>query len=87
MLALKLLQHWSYDKFLDHALKVSNFYKRQRNLFQYYAERYLSGLATWNLPTAGMFFWIKLNCCTDSSDLVLTHAKDNLVLLVPGKVS
>ena len=50
------------------------------------AERHLAGLATWKVPSAGMFFWFDLSPSgvTDSAPLILEKARDAKVLLAPG---
>lgn len=50
------------------------------------AEKHLKGLATWNIPSAGMFYWFDLSPSgvTDSAPLILEKARDALVLLAPG---
>ena len=50
------------------------------------AERHLKGLASWEVPSAGMFFWFDLSPSgvADSAPLILEKARDALVLLAPG---
>lgn len=36
---------------------MSQFYKAKRDVFEKYMKKYLDGLAQWDAPEAGMFFW------------------------------
>lgn len=38
------------------------------------ATKHLEGLATWNVPSAGMFLWFKLNGVEDTSRLIQEKA-------------
>lgn len=49
-----LLEHWGHDEFLQHCRRVSDFYKKQRDMFEAAAEKHLKGVATWVSPQAGM---------------------------------
>jgi tryptophan aminotransferase len=60
VLALSLIRHWSYNGFVKHCAKAADFYHQKRDAFSAAAERRLQGKATWQVPTAGMFFWLTL---------------------------
>ncbi|KAI0815990.1 PLP-dependent transferase [Trametes gibbosa] len=90
-----LLESWGYDKFKVHTYSVSEFYKGKRDVFQRYMEQYLNGLAEWDTPEAGMFFWFKLLLRApgaegpveeDSETLIRTKALERGVLALPGTV-
>ncbi|KAL1407665.1 hypothetical protein Q8F55_007098 [Vanrija albida] len=85
--ALRLLQHWGIDGFLNHATNVAKFYRERRDLFEAAAHKYLDGLATWVSPIAGMFLWIDLSPAgvTDSYSLIRNEALAKGVLAVPGQ--
>ena len=51
-----------YDNFKAHTLAVSQFYKQKRDVFERYMKKYLDGLAQWDTPEAGMFFWFVPLC-------------------------
>ena len=72
--------------FERHVQLVSRFYRERRDLFVQAAEKHLTGLAEWTVPTAGMFSWIKLNNINDSMELIQSKAVDAKVLFVPGGV-
>ena len=42
-------------------------------------------LAVWSEPSAGMFYWLSLPSVHDTSKLIKTHAREKLILLVPGE--
>ena len=71
--------------FIEHTGKICEFYKARRDVFLESATRHLDGLCTWNIPTAGMFVWIKVNNCGDTGKLVKEKALDAKVIFVPGE--
>ncbi|KAL1949549.1 hypothetical protein VTO73DRAFT_8430 [Trametes versicolor] len=90
-----LLESWGYDNFKAHTLAVSEFYKGKRDVFERFMKQYLDGLAEWDTPEAGMFFWFKLllnapgSASTeeqDSESLIRTKALEKGVLALPGTV-
>ncbi|KAL2361376.1 hypothetical protein RJZ56_005734 [Blastomyces dermatitidis] len=85
-LALALFRHWGYPGFLKHCAKAANTYRQKRDAFAAAAERHLKEKATWDIPTAGMFFWLTLRLppCMDSFDLLSTKGLENGVLAIPG---
>ncbi|KAH9025336.1 pyridoxal phosphate-dependent transferase [Lactarius hengduanensis] len=54
---ITLLRSWRRDGFLAHVRKVADFYRAKRDVFGAAMQRHLHGLAEWNTPEAGMFFW------------------------------
>ncbi len=93
-IAYALLNSWGYDGFKTHTLAVSQFYKEKRDVFERYMKRYLDGLAQWDAPEAGMFFWFKLLLKEpgaggeeeDSEQLIRGKALEKGVLALPGTV-
>ncbi|EJF64889.1 PLP-dependent transferase [Dichomitus squalens LYAD-421 SS1] len=89
-----LLNSWGYDNFKAHTLTVSQFYKEKRDVFERYMKKHLDGLAQWNTPEAGMFFWFKLLLKEpstegeeeDSEALIRGRALEKGVLALPGTV-
>ncbi|KAJ3189522.1 hypothetical protein HDU85_003153 [Gaertneriomyces sp. JEL0708] len=84
LLAYQLLNKWRQDGLLQHTTAVAAFYKQKRDTFLASADKWLTGLAEWTVPDAGMFVWIKLLGIDDSSDLIKRKAMEKKVLLVPG---
>ncbi|THH31490.1 hypothetical protein EUX98_g2696 [Antrodiella citrinella] len=86
-IAFALLNQWGYDDFITHTQTVSAFYRQKRDVFEAAMQKYLKGLAEWESPEAGMFFWFKLLLDdNDSEALVRTKAYENGVLALPGTV-
>ena len=46
---------------------------------------YSTGLATWYVPTGGMFLWMKFTDLDDSYELVMERLVQRKVLFVAGK--
>ncbi|XP_072113202.1 kynurenine/alpha-aminoadipate aminotransferase, mitochondrial isoform X1 [Mobula birostris] len=86
ILVAELLHQWGQSGFLAHVDRVIEFYKKQREAMQTSAERWLKDLVEWNVPSAGMFFWMKLKGIPDSHQLISEKALEKEVLLVPGQV-
>ncbi|KAJ7574349.1 PLP-dependent transferase [Mycena floridula] len=89
IIAYKMLESWSYEGLEAHTRAVSAIYRRKRNLFNDCLKKHLSGLAEWNLPQAGMFFWIKLHLgrSENEGDSEMTMEQLGLecgILAVPG---
>jgi tryptophan aminotransferase len=86
VLALTLFRHWGYTGFVEHCAKAAEFYRRKRDAFAAAADRHLQGRATWEVPTAGMFFWMKLllPSGTDSFEILSKKGIDNKILAIPG---
>lgn len=61
VIALRLLQSWGYDGLRAHVARVAQFYRGKRDVFERLMHKHLEGLAEWDTPEAGMFFW----CVTD----------------------
>ncbi|KAI1796884.1 PLP-dependent transferase [Ganoderma leucocontextum] len=93
-IAYALLNSWGYDGFKAHTLAVSQFYKEKRDVFERYMKKHLDGLAQWDAPEAGMFFWFKLLLRDpgaggeekDSEQIIRGPALEKGVLALPGTV-
>lgn len=53
----QLLKNWGAEGWEKHVEEVGQFYLHRRNLFFKAAEKHLTGLAEWGIPSAGMFGW------------------------------
>ncbi|GBE87948.1 Aminotransferase tdiD [Sparassis crispa] len=88
IIAFSLLDSWGYDGFRTHTQNVSRFYREKRDMFERALQRHLAGLAEWNTPEAGMFYWFKLLLGGpdegDSEILIRTKAYEHGVLALPG---
>ncbi|KAI0775147.1 PLP-dependent transferase [Trametes elegans] len=93
-IAHALLESWGYDNFMAHTHAVSQFYKEKRDVFERLMNKHLNGLAQWDTPQAGMFYWFKLQLSPpgqegaeeDSESLIRTKALEKGVLALPGTV-
>jgi kynurenine/2-aminoadipate aminotransferase len=87
----QLLQAWDGWNGLDsHVKKVASFYGRRRDWIVEAAEKYLlpagsAPLASWTVPTAGMFLWLQLHNIPDTKSLIEEKAAAANVLFVPGQ--
>jgi len=89
MITFKLLENWGHEGFFTHTKHVSEFYRGKRDVFERAMKKHLDGLAVWNTPEAGMFFWFKL-CLKDGNEdsaaIIRTKAFEKGVLALPGTV-
>ncbi|KAI8969505.1 PLP-dependent transferase [Trametes punicea] len=93
VLALRLLKEWGYDGLRAHVDRVAQFYHAKRDVFECLMRKYLDGLAEWDTPEAGMFFWFKLKLGGaagedggDSEAIIRRKALAKGVLALPGTV-
>ncbi|XP_031440419.1 kynurenine/alpha-aminoadipate aminotransferase, mitochondrial [Clupea harengus] len=86
LMVSQLLQAWGQEGFLNHIDGVVEFYRAQRNAMISSAEKWLTGLAEWHAPAAGMFLWMRLKGVADTQQLIMEKALEKEVLLVPGGV-
>lgn len=63
--------------------RVAALYRQKRDAFDAALTRHLGGLARWQVPTGGLFFWVELAGGVDSQAL-LARAVDQGVLFTPG---
>lgn len=84
------VSQWAVLNFLNdpgYAARLKNvaeLYRRKRDDFAAALERHFSGLASWQIPAGGLFFWLKLNNSIDTEKL-LPLAIERGVAFVPGK--
>ncbi|KAI0775155.1 PLP-dependent transferase [Trametes elegans] len=90
VLALRLLKEWGFERLRAHVDRVAQFYRAKRDVFERLMRKHLQGLAEWNTPEAGMFFWFKLALEEgdggDSEAVIRTEALEKGVLALPGTV-
>lgn len=63
--------------------RVAAFYRDKRDAFDGALQRHLGGLADWEAPPGGLFFWVTLRGGIDAQAL-LTQALAHNVLFTPG---
>jgi len=71
------------DGFKEHTQEITQYYKSQRDAIISALDEHMADLATWIVPEAGMFVWLKLNDIEDASSFA-ELAMDNGVAFVPG---
>jgi DNA-binding transcriptional MocR family regulator len=59
-------------------------YRVRRDRFAEALERRLRGLAQWDVPPGGLFFWVRLGAGVDA-DALLAQAAERQVLFTPGR--
>lgn len=83
-LLARLLDRWGHEGLLDHARGVAAFYRARRDAVLRLAERHLAGLCEWTAPEAGMYLWLRVRGCADTTELARVHALRRGVLVMPG---
>ncbi|MBS1169100.1 MAG: GntR family transcriptional regulator [Burkholderiaceae bacterium] len=84
------VSQWAVLNFLndpgyaDRLKNVAELYRRKRDDFAAALKRHFSGLAQWQMPAGGLFFWLTLNNSIDTEKLLPT-AIERGVAFVPGK--
>lgn len=81
----KVLEEWGEDGFNVHCQRVAEFYCKRRDAVVAAANKYLTGLAEWHVPDAGMFLWFRLLGIDDTKTLIEEKAAKSNILLVPGQ--
>ncbi|XP_042557373.1 kynurenine/alpha-aminoadipate aminotransferase, mitochondrial [Dipodomys spectabilis] len=79
----QLLHQWGEEGFWAHVHRTIEFYRRKRDEIVAAADKWLSGLAEWHIPKAGMFLWIKIKGMPDAKQLTEKAIKKE-ILLVSG---
>ncbi|XP_032269082.1 kynurenine/alpha-aminoadipate aminotransferase, mitochondrial isoform X1 [Phoca vitulina] len=86
LLVSQLLHQWGEEGFLAHVESVTDFYRNQRDALLAAADKWLSGLAEWHVPAAGMFLWVKIKGISDIKQLIEEKAIKKEILMLPGNV-
>lgn len=67
-------------------VQLQALYKDKRNNFNTVLCKYFDGIATWNLPEGGLFFWLTLKSTTlINTQSLLAEAIDSGVTFMPGE--
>uniref|UniRef100_A0A8C9CG40 Aminoadipate aminotransferase n=1 Tax=Phocoena sinus TaxID=42100 RepID=A0A8C9CG40_PHOSS len=84
LLVSQLLHQWGEEGFLAHVERVIDFYRKQKDALLAAADKWLSGLAEWQVPTAGMFLWVKIKGLHDVRKLIEEKAFKKEIFMLPG---
>lgn len=84
LLVSQLLHQWGEEGFLAHVDRVIDFYRSQKDAILAAAEKWLSGLAEWHAPTAGMFLWIKVKGIYDVKKIIEEKAIKKEIFFISG---
>ncbi|KAM7141619.1 kynurenine/alpha-aminoadipate aminotransferase, mitochondrial-like [Molossus nigricans] len=84
LMVSQLLHQWGEEGFLAHVERVIDYYRKQKDALLAAADKWLSGLAEWHAPIAGMFVWIKIKGISDVKKLIEEKAIKKEILMVPG---
>lgn len=79
-----LLEEWGFDGLLAHFQSVRTYYKARRDFTIASMERHLKHLCDWEIPTGGMFVWIKVRGVSDVYEMLLTRGLKKNITFVPG---
>lgn len=69
---------------MDHLSRVCQYYKNRRDLTINAMEKHLKGLCDWNVPTGGMFVWIRVRGVSDVYDMLMSRGLKKGITFVPG---
>lgn len=84
LLVSQLLHQWGEEGFLAHVDRVIDFYRSQKDAILAAADKWLSGLAEWHAPTAGMFLWIKVKGIYDVKKIIEEKAIKKEIFFISG---
>ena len=79
-----MLQAWGPTGLDKHLHNIQRTYCYRCGVLVYAANKYLTGLAEWHVPSAGMFLWVKILGIQDSFD-IWDGLKAFKVIVCPGK--
>ncbi|XP_065207241.1 kynurenine/alpha-aminoadipate aminotransferase, mitochondrial-like [Planococcus citri] len=80
------LESMKFEGFLQHMRYISGFYRKNCEKVLNSLDKYMHGLATWNVPEGAMFVWLTINDIDHISDEFIQKCIENLVFICPGFV-
>ena len=80
----EMIQAWGESGLSNHLARCQSYYRARAERLDFYAKKHLSGLAEWEIPECGMFFWMRLKGIDDSAKL-LKMLMDEKIAVIPGK--
>ncbi|XP_066144034.1 kynurenine/alpha-aminoadipate aminotransferase, mitochondrial [Euwallacea fornicatus] len=79
-----LVSAWGFSGLLAHFSYVRRYYQARRDFTIASMEKHLKGLCQWDIPTGGMFVWIKVHGVADVYDMLMTRGLKKNITFVPG---
>ena len=86
-----LAKHWSHDGFLGWLGYIRKEYTRRRDVAAEALDQHIPrGVASWTVPTAGMFFWVKITAPQSFwyegslEQIIFERCLEEKVLVIPG---
>jgi aromatic amino acid aminotransferase I / 2-aminoadipate transaminase len=86
-----IARHWNHDGFLQWLGYIRTEYTRRRDVAAKALEQYLPHeVASWTVPSAGMFFWVKITapegyiCSQNLETALFERCLREKVLVIPG---
>ncbi|XP_071553047.1 kynurenine/alpha-aminoadipate aminotransferase, mitochondrial-like [Panulirus ornatus] len=81
----ELLALWGDEGLDQHTHYLRQYYVAQRDAMLQAANKYLTGVCEWSVPTGGMFLWLKVCGVRDTWTMLLERGLEKRVMLVPGQ--
>ena len=81
---LAILEEWGDEGFEKQISKLCKSYTRRRDALLKAMDEHLSDLATWTIPNAGMFIWIRIHGSKDTREDCIDTMLNARVVMVPG---
>lgn len=79
-----LLSSWGFKGLLSHFAYVRTYYKARRDFTLASMEKHLKDVCEWDVPTGGLFVWIKVHGVTDVYEMLLNRGLKKNITFVPG---
>jgi len=80
----RMFETWGMDGLMKHFEQIQDFYAKRRDYMIAAVEKHLADVAEWNVPTGGMFLWLRIKFLEDSYELAMKECVNNSILVVPG---
>jgi 2-aminoadipate transaminase len=78
-----VLNHLNDPRRTEYEQRLIDIYRRKRDAFAACLDRHFGALATWQVPSGGLFFWVRLHHQCDTTAL-LPKAIERGVAFMPG---
>ncbi|CRG50453.1 PLP-dependent aminotransferase family protein [Yersinia wautersii] len=79
-----VLQQLRSPRHTENMHELAAYYRIRRDAFEVSLQRHFGSLATWKKPAGGLFFWLTLNRCIDTRQLLPKALASNIAFM-PGE--